>query len=71
MKVTGWFKGHQKPVRVGVYQRKYGLKIWYCYWNGENFCSGCANAQAAALYKTQASTLQNSVWRGITNGVKA
>lgn len=37
IKLTPWFTGDQKPVRVGVYQRDlYGEDVKaYSYWDGE------------------------------------
>jgi hypothetical protein len=34
MKRTKWFPASIKPVRKGVYERKYDWGVDYAYWNG-------------------------------------
>lgn len=72
LKRTGWYSGHQKPVRVGVYERNYGTKVTnYCWWDGKVF--GCAVIGFSAYVNYQqygASLAQNLEWRGITKESK-
>lgn len=67
MKLTEWYAGNQKPARVGVYQRKYGVGVFYCYWNGKTWGLGFKeNNQTTLLVSKQwASKLYNLKWRGI------
>ena len=67
-KVTGWYRGDQKPVRVGVYERMYpnGL-ICCCWWNGKHFSFGYANPDLALAAHRLRSGYQSLPWRGITS----
>jgi hypothetical protein len=69
MKLTGWYSGDQKPVRVGIYQRAYdcGTLILYCYWDGVNFGGGVLTSGHASLsYQYHGSSLSQSLpWRGV------
>ena len=73
MKLTQWFPGDVKPVRVGVYERLYfreQLETRYSYWNGEEWSvwsilpSGAALAALAAEEK-RISMCQDLPWRGV------
>ena len=73
MKTTAWYSGDQKPVRVGVYERKYSFGIYCCWWNGEAFQAWdstpalCAKrAQRSRLV----SGLQSLPWRGVKGPAK-
>ncbi len=68
MKLTPWFSGDQKPVRMGVYQRAYadaGEK--YCYWDGQYWGSPTVTAKGADhwSFATNESIYQNLPWRGV------
>lgn len=69
LKLTGWYKGTQKPKRVGVYQRDYGTKrlegdLVYSFWNGKEWmCFGNTPNEAAA--RRFPSVDQTSEWRGL------
>jgi hypothetical protein len=68
MKLTPWFSGDQKPVRVGVYERKH---VWevpvYAYWNGEWWGTGAFRKHRAVHkdYIGRPSMHQNLPWRGV------
>jgi hypothetical protein len=68
MKLTDWYSGNQKPVRVGVYEREYGTKDrFYCYWNGYVF--GCADESPCNAWVKHFvagdSLMQYLPWRGV------
>lgn len=73
MKLTGWYDGKQKPVRVGVYERDYGtLSLsfnYYAYWDGKRWY--CATARARDAYQSRKvhfdwpSRHQKLPWRGV------
>lgn len=71
MKLTPWFSGDQKPVRVGVYERDYGSgKTYYCWWNGKVFgCGEREPGEAKMAIKIFGifwiSADQNLPWRGV------
>ena len=65
MKLTEWYPGDVKPVRVGVYQRRYpNNAIMYCYWNGLFFFAGEYTVNKAIVYKFD-TLRQNLPWRGV------
>ena len=65
MKLTTWFPGDVKPVRVGVYERKYNMSRFYCYcyWDGE-YWHVWAETPMVAEKAFLISALQNLPWRG-------
>jgi len=68
MKLTPWFNATQKPVRVGVYQRRhrhFGFYV-FAYWDGEQWLLG-AESPAAAAKETKLSVNQLTAfyWRGL------
>ena len=68
MKFTPWFNATQKPVRVGVYQRRhrhFGFYV-FSYWTGEYWMFG-AETPAAAAKETKLSVNQLTAfyWRGL------
>ncbi len=71
MKLTPWFTGDQKPVRVGVYQRKnsrheqYVTATHYSYWDGAEWCASAHDTLLAKSYCAYASLSQNLPWRGV------
>lgn len=69
MKVTDWYTGDQKPVRVGVYERAYSYKLYilYCYWNGKLFSCAYRDLELAKSMSDyfRSSLNQNLPWRGI------
>ena len=70
MKVfTPWFKGTVKPVRIGVYQRKFCGRVCYSYWTGSFWDCLFINAQYADWAKAtpSPSVAQELRWRGRTS----
>ena len=70
MKLTPWFSGTVKPVRVGAYERLYfreQLETRYSYWNGEEWSvwSILPSGAALAAEEKRISGLQNLPWRGV------
>lgn len=68
MKFTPWFNATQKPVRVGVYQRRhrhFGFYV-FAYWDGEHWLLGAETPKLAAK-ETKLSTyqLKTFYWRGL------
>lgn len=75
MKLTNWIPGDVKPVRVGVYQRKYdqnsiASSTWYCYWNGEFWGVHGGTPKKAELNRGLDSPTQNLPWRGLAEEPK-
>ena len=71
MKLTKWIPGNVKPVRVGVYQRKYGTDVvHYCLWNGNFWCSYGDTPKTAKFWKDTPSTGQTLPWRGLAEKPK-
>jgi hypothetical protein len=67
MKLTPWYRGDQKPVRVGVFKRRYpsGSEA-YCWWDEEGFSNGCKTVYEAKESKDLGySLLQSLPWRGV------
>jgi len=68
MKLTCWFSGDQKPVRVGVYQQMNGMYLGYQYWDGKLWRGFCGSPQAAynvRKFSPAADSHQNDKWRGV------
>lgn len=72
MKKTEWFKGSEKPVRVGVYERDYDVqRTYYCYWTGKVFNGGYHTAyRAVNAAPSYESPYQDLPWRGLTEESK-
>lgn len=64
-KVTPWFPGSVKPVRAGVYERRYsGNAIAYSRWDGTQWLHGSYEFDLARRAKYP--TFQPSLpWRGL------
>lgn len=64
-KLTPWFSGKVKPVRDGVYERKYLISgAPFCrYEKGRWYCPARTVSQAAKQSDT--SLLQDLPWRGV------
>lgn len=67
MKLTPWFTGDQKPVRVGTYQRDFSPAVFWCYWNGEKWsiASNCIETPEFYSQNKYYSEAQNLPWRGV------
>ena len=72
MKLTPWYPGHVKPVRVGVYERDYGdddQTPSYCYFD-KVWSSYGGSVEEAESYKDYVSSEQCYPWRGIAKEPK-
>ena len=66
MKLTPWFPGTVKPVRVGVYERDYDTPLpHYCYWNGKWWCRLSFDPDDAMNQKGVKSVYETLPWRGV------
>ena len=67
MKLTPWFPGTVKPVRVGVYERDYNPSPTsnYCYWNGEEWSTREQTPKKALEEFFVPSLYQDLPWRGV------
>ena len=72
MKRTRWYDGEQKPVYVGVYERKFGKAssyfpntTFFTRWNGENWSKNRVTVDDADTQRRWAH-LQHLPWRGLT-----
>ena len=72
IKLTGWYPGHIKPARKGVYQQLNGIGIiGYQRWDGKNWMGWStgldrANASREKVYDQY----QNYAWRGLAQEPK-
>lgn len=71
MKRTRWYDGEQKPVYVGVYERKFGKTssyfpntTFFTRWNGENWSKNRVTVDDADTQRRWAH-LQHLPWRGL------
>jgi len=64
MKMTTWFGGNRKPMKIGVYQRMFPISVRYCYWDGLGWHVGGMSPKAAR-YKGMISDHQDLPWRGL------
>lgn len=71
-KVTGWYPGEVKPVRVGLYERIYDDNAAHVsYWTGEYFSVFLErHEQEDDFYRLMPSIFQNEPWRGLTEPSK-
>jgi hypothetical protein len=71
MKLTPWFPGTVKPVRVGVYKRVYDTTEYsqsnfgYCYWNGHIWSWQATTPTGALRLRHTRSPHQDFPWRGV------
>ena len=66
MKLTPWFPGTVKPVRVGVYERQYRTgDFGYCYWSGQIWSWKATTPAGALRLQNTRSPYQNTPWRGV------
>ena len=71
MKLTKWIPGNVKPVRVGVYQRKYDSgDVQYSYWNGKFWSVYGETPEEAESWVDTPSTGQTLRWRGLARKPK-
>jgi len=69
---TPWFKGHEKPVRPGVYERMYSTwtgrhdLVQFCYFDGSVwYMHGDTVEQALSRTLLGATASQSLRWRGV------
>lgn len=65
MKLTDWFPGDIKPIRVGIYERRYSESINFSKWNGEYWSFGYYSVDLANERGHYLSQYQNLPWRGL------
>lgn len=75
MKLTPWYPGHVKPVRVGVYERDYADNLKcrrprFCYWDGIAWNCHGTTKEHAEIFKDTPSAYQFLEWRGIAKEPK-
>jgi len=70
MKRTGWYRGDQKPVRVGVYERKYSVGVGYCFYCRGLFSMSATTPQKAYTLRVVPSAVQDLPWRGLAKEPK-
>jgi hypothetical protein len=68
-KKTPWFDGSVKPVRLGVYQRRYVGGARYARWTGRYWCLPWRRV-ATAAQDTAASFFERLPWRGLAEEPK-
>ena len=66
MILTQWFKHNEKPINIGVYERKFiSITRSYSYWNGKHWAVCCDDVITAFMARKQLSTYQDLYWRGL------
>lgn len=69
MKLTPWFDGSQKPVRVGMYQRR--MRVWdrlcWSWWDGQLWSRVRPRKAEAYIDRNYVSVFQNLPWRGLAH----
>jgi hypothetical protein len=65
MKLTGWYRGDQKPVRVGVYKRRCkGGR--FSLWDGRTWSLGFYDAGLCAAFGCIVPASEQALpWRGV------
>lgn len=66
--LTPWYPAEVVPVNPGVYQMlntSSGM-LFYSRWNGEAWCVGCLEAEAAASFTRESVVQLRWPWRGLT-----
>ena len=71
-KETAWYNGDQKPVRVGVYKRKYPSNKYpyYSFWSGKKWSIREVSLFATSRNRGIASYFQDLPWCGLTKESK-
>lgn len=66
MKLTPWFEGTTKPVRPGMYQRRFVTTAW-ARWDGTYWYESYTDKELAEK-ETRISAIQGAAqWRGLAN----
>ena len=64
---TGWYRGDQKPIRIGAYKRKYpNGSICYSWWDGRLFHWAVQSLRITAT-GLDVSRHQSLPWRGLAS----
>lgn len=69
-KLTPWLNGDLKPIRCGVYQRKYWDRIAFCLWDGRMWHISWSTPDRAEK-SMLISDIQNQPWRGLASNPKS
>lgn len=70
-KTTDWYPPNVKPVRVGIYERKFlSASARFSYWNGKEWGANDMTPERAYLYRGCPSKYQFLLWRGLTKRSK-
>ena len=67
-KLTHWYPGEIKPVRIGFYERMYHRgQAYFCWWDGAQFglASEVPSGRKVILNTILISPHQNLPWRGM------
>lgn len=64
MMITPWFDIDVTPVRVGVYERKFGFGTVFSWWDGKYWRFGKPTPGLAAQVRGE-SLFQDAPWRGL------
>lgn len=65
MKLTKWYSGDQKPVRIGVYVRNTVIGYLYSHWNGKFWGLSSDDPTEAEKAKHEESWCQDYPWCGV------
>lgn len=68
MKKTAWFKGHTKPVHLGVYETKNPValsRVVYQHWDGHMWGKYMPSPLSAWKLREEPSSYQDQPWRGL------
>jgi hypothetical protein len=69
-KLTPWFRGSVKPVRVGIYQRRIYCELKFSRWDGRCWMMGSPTFFYAEV-RNDPSPMQDESWRGLASDPKA
>jgi hypothetical protein len=66
-RLTRWFPADVAPVRVGVYQKDFGVREEYQFWDGTRWHYGCSDPQETeAMRGRYDGAPKPRAWRGLT-----
>ena len=70
-KETPWFPGSVRPVRVGIYKRRWNIGVvYYSFWNGYFWGLSSVFPIFAVRDKKESSPNQSIAWRGLAREPK-
>lgn len=67
LKLTDWFPGDVKPVRVGVYETSSNAGACFQHWNGKYWGRASNTPDQAASKASDRSVFQEDSWRGLAS----